>query len=223
MDAEFWLERWREGRIGFHHDAPMPLLLEHWPSLALPPDSRVLVPLCGKSLDMLWLASQGHRVLGVELSPLAIAQFFEENALRPEIRESPLGRHYLADRIELIQGDAFLLDEATLADCAAVYDRAAIIALPPPLRQRYAAEVYRRLPRGCRGLMITLEYPQAEKSGPPFSVEEPELRALLEPGWRIEVAERRDILASQPAFSEQGVTALDTVVYRLHHQGAAEA
>lgn len=223
MDAEFWLDRWREGRIGFHHDAPMPLLLEHWPSLALPPDSRVLVPLCGKSLDMLWLASQGHRVLGVELSPLAIAQFFEENALRPEIRESPLGRHYLADRIELIQGDAFLLDEATLADCAAVYDRAAIIALPPPLRQRYAAEVYRRLPRGCRGLMITLEYPQAEKSGPPFSVEEPELRALLEPGWRIEVAERRDILASQPAFSEQGVTALDTVVYRLHHQGAAEA
>ncbi len=223
MDAEFWLERWREGRIGFHHDAPMPLLLEHWPSLALPPDSRVLVPLCGKSLDMLWLASQGHRVLGVELSPLAIAQFFEENALRPEIRESPLGRHYLADRIELIQGDAFLLDEATLADCAAVYDRAAIIALPPPLRQRYAAEVYRRLPRGCRGLMITLEYPQAEKSGPPFSVDEPELRALLEPDWRIEVAERRDILASQPAFSEQGVTALDTVVYRLHHQSATEA
>lgn len=223
MDAEFWLDRWREGRIGFHHDAPMPLLLEHWPSLALPPDSRVLVPLCGKSLDMLWLASQGHRVLGVELSPLAIAQFFEENALRPEVRESPLGRHYRADHIELIQGDAFLLDEATLADCAAVYDRAAIIALPPPLRQRYATEVYRRLPRGCRGLMITLEYPQAEKSGPPFSVDEPEVRALLEPAWNIDVAERRDILASQPAFSEQGVTALDTVVYRLDHQGAANA
>lgn len=223
MDAEFWQQRWREGRIGFHHDAPMPLLVAHWPRLALPPDSRVLVPLCGKSLDMLWLAAQGHRVLGVELSPLAIAQFLEENRLTASTWDSPLGRHYLADRIELIQGDAFALDSNTLAGCTAIYDRAAIIALPPALRRHYAASVYARLPPGARGLMITLEYPQAEKDGPPFSVEEPEVRALLEPGWQVNVIERRDILASQTSFVEQGVTALDTAVYALWHEGASHA
>lgn len=215
MEPEFWLQRWREGRTGFHREAPIPLLLEHWPRLALPPGSRVLVPLCGKSLDMVWLASQGHRVLGVELSPLAIAQFFEENGLTARVHESALGRHHVAGTIELIQGDAFALDQATLDSCAAVYDRAAIIALPPALRERYACQVYARLAPGSRGLMITLEYPQAEKQGPPFSVEEPEVRALLEPGWQVERVERRDILASQPSFSEQGVTALSTVVYEL--------
>ncbi len=220
MDANFWHQRWREGRIGFHHDAPMPLLLEHWPRLALAPGRRVLVPLCGKSLDLLWLAAQGHRVLGVELSPLAIAQFLEENALQAEIHDSALGRHYRSGQIELIEGDAFALDEATLAGCDAVYDRAAIIALPPDLRRRYAATVYARLPRGCAGLMITLEYPQAEKDGPPFSVQEPEVRALLEPDWQVEVAERRDILATQPSFQEQGVSALDTVVYALRRTAA---
>ncbi len=217
MEPEFWLQRWREGRTGFHREAPIPLLLEHWPRLALPPGSRVLVPLCGKSLDMVWLASQGHRVLGVELSPLAIAQFFEENGLTARVHESALGRHHVAGTIELIQGDAFALDQATLDSCAAVYDRAAIIALPLALRERYARQVYARLAPGSRGLMITLEYPQAEKQGPPFSVEEPEVRALLEPGWQVERVERRDILASQPSFSEQGVTALSTVVYELRH------
>src|SRR5690348_18017582 len=83
MRAEFWLERWREGRTGFHRDTPMPLLLRHWPALALPRGSRVLVPLCGKTLDMPWLAEQGHRVLGVELSPLAVEQFFAGQGLAP--------------------------------------------------------------------------------------------------------------------------------------------
>ncbi len=220
MDAEFWQQRWREGRIGFHHEAPMPLLVEHWQQLALPPDRRVLVPLCGKSVDMLWLAAQGCRVLGVEISPLAIAQFLQENGLTATTRDSPLGRHYHAGRIELIEGDAFALDAATLAGCDAVYDRAAIIALPPDLRQRYAESVYARLPHGCRGLMITLEYPQAEKDGPPFSVRESEVRALLTPDWRVDVAERRDILAAQPSFSRQGVSALDTVVYALRRETA---
>ena len=223
MDAKFWHERWREGRIGFHHDAPMPLLVEHWPRLALPPNSRVLVPLCGKSLDMLWLAAQGHRVLGVELSPLAITQFLTENRLVARTWDSPLGRHHRAGRIELIEGDAFALDAAPLAGCAAVYDRAAIIALPPALRQRYVKTVYAHLPQGARGLMITLEYPQPEKGGPPFSVEESQVRALLEPDWRVAMIERRDILASQPSFSEQGVTALDTAIYALQREAAPRA
>lgn len=215
MEAEFWLQRWREGQIGFHRDSVMPLLERHWPALALPKGSRVFVPLAGKSLDMLWLAAQGHRVLGVELSPLAVAQFFADNGLSPQTHESRHGIHHVAGDIEIILGDAFALDAETLTDCAGVYDRAALIALPPDLRARYVDELYERLPAGCRGLLITLEYPQHEKNGPPFSVEAREVRERFEPSWNVDLLERRDILASQPSFVAEGVTALATAVYRL--------
>ncbi len=219
MDAEFWHQRWRDNNIGFHQGQPASLLQKHWPAIAAPAGSRVFVPLSGKSVDMLWLASQGHRVLGVELSPLAIEQFFAEHALEPEIVESRYGTQYRAGDIELICGDVFALDEAALADCAAVYDRAALVALPPELRQRYVDELYARLPIGCRGLLTTLEYPAHEKAGPPFSVTEAEVRERYAPHWAIDLLERRDILSTEPAFIDQGVTALDTCVYCLQHNG----
>ncbi|MHB8912962.1 MAG: thiopurine S-methyltransferase [Lysobacter sp.] len=214
-DAQFWHDRWREGRIGFHQETVTPWLPKLWPSLALPAGSRVFVPLAGKSLDLVWLRAQGHRVLGVELSRLAVEQFFAENDLHPATRESRYGTHYSADGIELICGDAFALDAEALADCDGVFDRAALIALPTELRQRYVGKLYARLPSGCRGLLVTLEYPQAEKDGPPFSVDEAEVRALYERDWTVSVLGRADILASQPRFVEEGMTALATAVYRL--------
>ncbi|HEY8682228.1 MAG TPA: thiopurine S-methyltransferase [Rhodanobacter sp.] len=215
MEPDFWQQRWRDGRIGFHQDTPMPLLLEHWPSLGLAPGSQVFVPLAGKSLDLAWLAAQGHRVLAVELSPLAVAQFFAEHGLTPQAHDTRYGCHYRAGNIELICGDVFDLDAEVLAGCAAVYDRAALIALPPPLRRRYVRELHARLPAGCRGLLITLEYPQAEKEGPPFAVAEAEVRELYERDWHVTTLTRRDILAQQPGFVAEGVSALATVVYRL--------
>lgn len=225
MDADFWHQRWQDNRIGFHQDQPTPLMQKHWPSIGAPPGCRVFVPLAGKSRDMLWLAAQGHRVLGVELSQLAVEQFFDEHGLQPDIHETRYGRHYRArgtqtGDIELICGDAFALDAAALADCAAVFDRAALIALPSELRLRYVDELYARLPGECRGLLITLEYPQDEKEGPPFSVTESEVRARFDSRWNVELLERRDILATQSNFIDEGVSALDTCVYRLQrHAG----
>jgi thiopurine S-methyltransferase len=215
MDPDFWHQRWREGRIGFHQDRPTPLLLEHWPALALAPGSQVFVPLAGKSLDLVWLAAQGHRVLGVELSPLAVEQFFAGHGLTPEVHDSRYGRHYRAGDIELICGDVFGLDAEALPGCAAVYDRAALIALPPELRRRYVRELHAQLPAGCRGLLITLEYPQHEKQGPPFAVLEAEVRELYGRDWAVATLDRHDILAEQPAFAAEGVSMLATVVYRL--------
>lgn len=215
MDAGYWKQRWDDGRTGWHQDAPTPLLLKHWPSLRVAPGARVFVPLAGKSRDMLWFAAQGYRVLGVELSQLAVERFFADNGLVPERSDSRYGAHYRAGGVELICGDAFVLDAGALADCEAVFDRAALIALPPELRQRYVRELYARLPTDCRGLLVTLEYPQHEKDGPPFSVPEPEVRALYGSDWDISVMERRDILAQQPTFIEEGVTALATVAYRI--------
>lgn len=215
MERDFWLERWQQGRIGFHQDRPTPLLLEHWPSLRIAAGARVFVPLCGKSLDIAWLASQGFRVLGVELSAQAVDAFFAEHGLEPRVHDSAFGRHYASGAIEIICGDAFALDSRTLESCAAVYDRAALIALPAPMRQRYVHELYAGLPGSCTGLVVTLEYPQHEKAGPPFSVDEAEVRSLYARDWDVRVLARHAILDQQPGFAAEGVTSLDTVAYRI--------
>ena len=214
MQPDFWHQRWADNQIGFHQSAPTPLLLKHWPALGITPGAQVFVPLAGKSLDMAWLASQGHRVLGVELSQLAVEQFFAEHDLQPGIRETKYGRHYTANGIELICGDAFALDADALRDCAAVFDRAALIALPPELRERYASELYASLPTGSRGLLVTLEYPQEERPGPPFSVTEDEIRALYSRDWQVDLLDRRPIPPEHPGYVG-GVSRLDTATYAL--------
>ena len=215
METEFWHERWREGKIGFHQDRVSPMLEAHWDALGLADGCTVFVPLAGKSLDMDWLAPRGHSVLGVEISEIAVRQFFAERDLRPTITMTRYGAHFTHGAIELICGDAFALDAEALAGCAGVFDRAALIALPLDMRRRYADELYARLPSGCRGLLVTLEYPPHEKQGPPFTVDEAEVRSLFAPHWDIDLLERKDILADQPGFLAEGVTALHTSAYRL--------
>lgn len=218
MDEAFWLQIWREGHIPFHLGKPAPALVQHWPALSLPAGSRVLVPLCGKSQDLLWLRERGHRVLGVELSPLAVQQFFDENGLRPTQRESPAGRHYEVERLELIQGDVFALDARTIAGCDAVYDRGALIALPADMRRRYADHVYGQLGAGRRALLLTLEYCQTEMPGPPFSVDEPALRALLGTAFEIDALARVDALAAHQELANRGLSALQSAVYALRRE-----
>lgn len=217
MQPDFWHQRWADHQIGFHQPAPTSLLLKHWPRLGVPTGATVFVPLCGKSLDMAWLASQGHQVLGVELSQVAVEQFFAEHDLTPDVHVSQYGTHYRAGGIEIIHGDAFGLDAEVLANCAAVFDRAAMIALPPPMRVRYAEELYARLPSGCRGLLITLEYPQTDRDGPPFAISEDEVRERYALSWQVELLERRSIPSDHPGFV-RGASKLDTAVYGLQHR-----
>jgi thiopurine S-methyltransferase len=216
MEATFWLERWRDGRTHFHQAMVTPQLPAHWPScITLPAGSRILVPLCGKSLDMLWIAAQGYRVLGVELSVLGVQQFFAENGLQPALRESPMGTHYVAGAIEIICGDIFKMDAAMLASCDGVYDRAALVALPAEMRAPYVAHVYAQLPGHYQGMLITLDYPQEMMNGPPFSVPDEEVQALYGPHTTAAMHAREDILAEEPKFAQRGVTRLDTLVYKL--------
>ena len=177
------------------------------------------MPLCGKSLDMVWLAAQGHEVLGVELAPLAVEQFFAENELRPVIHESSYGRHYVAGNIEIICGDIYNLDARILSHCVGAYDRAALVALPESMRASYVRHVYGQLSPSWRGLLITLDYPQEEMAPAIFH------RRQRGPGPVQGVApaaiiDRRDILDKEPKFQAAGVSRLDTVVYRLGQQRA---
>ncbi|CAM5200113.1 Thiopurine S-methyltransferase OS=Castellaniella defragrans OX=75697 GN=tpm PE=3 SV=1 [Castellaniella defragrans] len=215
MDTEFWLQRWKQGQTGFHQAHVMPLLQKHWSGLRVPAGGRVLVPLAGKSLDVAWLAEQGHEVLAVELSPLAVEQFLHEHRLHPTPEITPEGVLYRAGNIQYLCGDVFTLTAGTLASIQGCYDRAALIALPPELRTRYVERVYHRLPEGCRTLLLTLDYPQEEMQGPPFSVPDEEVTARFGQRWQVEHLESRDILAKEPKFSARGLTRMSTSVFRL--------
>ncbi|BBP75731.1 thiopurine S-methyltransferase [Pseudomonas gingeri] len=215
MQPEFWHKRWEFNQIGFHLDQVNPCLQRFWPDLALEPEARVLVPLCGKSLDLAWLAAQGLRVLGVELSEKAVEAFFAEQQLKPQVREHGALRIYEAGPLELWCGDFFALTAADVADCTALYDRAALIALPLEMRERYTAHLTRILPGGCQGLLITLDYDQAQIDGPPFAVLDGEVRRLLEPQWQLRMEEERDVLGESWKFLQAGVTRLEERVYRL--------
>lgn len=221
MDAEFWLERWREGRTHFHQDRVTPPLKKYWQTLDLPADSQVLVPLCGKSLDMIWLAEQGFDVLGVELSRMAVEQFFSENGLTPTVQTSAAGTHYRSGRIEIIAGDIFDVDQSLLSGCAGVFDRAALVALPDSMRARYVQHIYAQLPPHYEGLLITLDYLQDQMEGPPFSVPDAEVQALYIPHTQAILLNRRDMLDKEPKFAERGLTKMDALAYHL--KGAARS
>jgi thiopurine S-methyltransferase len=215
MDSQFWRERWARNQIGFHLPEVNPYLQRHWPRLALAQGAKVLVPLCGKSLDLVWLASQGHRVLGVELSEQAVEAFFSEQGLTPRISQHGVFKVYQADVIEVWCGDFFALDADALRDCTALYDRAALIALPPLMRARYTEHLNVLLGAGCKGLLITLDYDQAQKAGPPFAVTDDEVKLLLGAHWALEVVEEQDVLGESWKFVQDGVTRLEERAYQL--------
>ncbi|MCP8467286.1 thiopurine S-methyltransferase [Pseudomonas sp. ZM23] len=215
MQHDFWQARWARNEIGFHQGQVNPGLARHWPTLQLAPDTQVLVPLCGKSLDMLWLAEQGYRVLGVELAERAVVDFFASLGVEPSITEEGPMRRYCHERLEILQGDFFDTAAEHLAGCAALYDRAALIALPHDMRVAYAAHLQRTLPSTLAGLLVTLEYPQAEMDGPPFAVPADEVRRHFVEPWQVDEVERLDVLAENPKFLKRGVSRLDEVVFRL--------
>lgn len=213
MDKDFWHERWRTGQIGFHSQQPHWALEHHWRDLDLSIDERVLVPLCGKSLDMRWLRQCGHPVDGVELDRIAVRAFFDEWRSSGALESAPEENGALteADGVRLWTLDFFeFRPEAPLR---AFYDRAAMIALPEPLRRAYCTQLRSCLDAGAAGLLVTLEYPQYQKDGPPFSVGPEEVNAIS--GFKIQVLARRDVLAESPKFRERRVTSLHEAVYKL--------
>ncbi|WLH31737.1 thiopurine S-methyltransferase [Pseudomonas canadensis] len=215
MEPKFWQERWARNQIGFHLSEVNPYLQRHWPQLAVAEGSKVLVPLCGKSLDLVWLASHGLRVMGVELSEQAVEAFFSEQNLVPRITRRSAFTVYQADLIEVWCGDFFALDAEALVGCAALYDRAALIALPPLMRAQYAEHLSRLLPSGCQGLLITLDYDQTQKAGPPFAVTDDEVKVLFGSDWTLRALQEQDVLEESWKFVQEGVTRLDERVYRL--------
>ena len=214
MEPAFWHRKWADNQIGFHQAQPSPYLQRHWPALGLAEGSRVLVPLCGKSLDLAWLAAQGHRVLGIELSPRAVEAFFTEHGLDAQVSRQGAFEVWRSGDVQVWCGDFFALRAEDIADCAGLYDRAAMIALPPVMRERYLALLSRALPVGAKGLLVTLDYDQKLLAGPPFSVGDDEVRQGLA-GWSLQALETNELIGESPKFQQTGLTSLLERVYRV--------
>ncbi|MCZ6658840.1 MAG: thiopurine S-methyltransferase [Gammaproteobacteria bacterium] len=216
MEAKFWLERWLNRQIGWHQDQFNPWLIKYWPGFALPAGSSVFVPLCGKSLDMMWLKSAGHRVFGVELSELAVEEFFAEAQIEFEIVENPpdLPR-YRGDVFNIYCGDYLEISARQLNVAHGTYDRGGLVALPLEQRAIYADHVQRVMPDGGHMLLLTFEYDQGQVPGPPFSVEQSEVQTLYGSRCKVELLEVGTTDVVPPHFTEAGVTSAMEGIYHI--------
>lgn len=175
MDTQFWHDRWASNEIGFHKSEANPLLVKYVDELSLATGSRFFLPLCGKTLDIGWLLSRGYRVAGAELSAVAIEQLFAQLGVTPTITRVGTLAHYRAPQLDLFVGDIFRVTPELLGPVDAIYDRAALVALPQDMRARYAAHLA-TLTAHAPQLLISFEYDQRVMEGPPFSVSEEEIR-----------------------------------------------
>jgi len=208
MDHVFWHERWNSGLTAFDQTDANSLLARHWGGLGLAAGSDVFVPLCGKTVDMAWLATAGHRVIGNELSPVAIEAFLQENALEAVWHREPAFTVYETPRYEFWCGDLFAMPAAPLAQVAAVYDRAALVALPADARRRYAHHVTDVIPADAVIFQLALEYDPAEMEGPPFSVPLAEIEELYGGTFALDVIASENAIERNPGLRARGVSRL---------------
>ena len=221
MDPDFWHERWARDEIGFHKHAYNAHMTAFLHRLDLAPGAHVLVPLCGKSLDLLWLYREGYAVSGIEISRKAVEAFFNENALPFERSERHGMSCYRHERLAIWCTDFFEFDFSAIDPVDGVYDRASLVALPRGMREDYARVMLRRLPEQTPMLLITLDYPQHEMNGPPFAVTREEVEHLYGGHWRIEEIHDEDCLAEEPRMRKKGLSRLYERVYLLNVRDTA--
>ena len=215
MEQNFWHERWEKEEIGFHLKDTNPFLKEYWKNLNTSSNDTIFVPLCGKSLDLLWLAEHVKHVIGNELSQKAVEGFFSENDLIPTISQGKNFIEYRYENITLLCGDFFQLTPSDLPECRFIYDRASLIAFPPDMRQQYVDKLASLLPEETRRLLVTIEYPQHEMDGPPFSIPPADVQQLFSQRYRIDGLETKDILEASPRFKNKGITRMFEHVFLL--------
>lgn len=192
MEENFWHQKWERGDIAFHESEANPFLIEHFKKLNLPKDSRVFLPLCGKTRDVAWLLACGYRVVGAELSELAINELFKDLVLAPEISRIGELIRYSANNIDILLGDIFAVSVDYLGPVSAIYDRAALVALPAGIRAHYTSHLI-NISDAAPQLLITYEYNQQLIDGPPFSVNEDEVKQHYGTRYHLKSVESKNV------------------------------
>lgn len=214
MHSEFWHERWAQDIIHFHQDQVNPYLQQYWSRLELDKGSRVFVPMCGKSKDMLWLLQQGYQVVANELSEKAVQAFFAEQNMHASLQQHDDYHVYTAADIQIWCGDYFTLQVEDVGVIDAVYDRAALIAMPTTMRQDYTRQML-QLAAHADQCLITLEYDENIMQGPPFPVFVQEINDHYAQNYHISRLYCEDVLKENQKFRERGLTYLSECLYLL--------
>ncbi len=192
MDANFWHQKWQRGEIAFHEQEANPFLTDHFEKLNLVPGSRVFLPLCGKTRDAAWLLAHGYRVVGAELSEIAVNDLFAELGVEPEISKVGKLVRYSAEDIDILVGDIFDVTAGHLGPINAIYDRAALVALPARMREKYTSHLM-TITDAAPQLLICLAYNQLLLEGPPFSVNEDEVDQHYGAAYQVMSVESRNV------------------------------
>ncbi|MCC5907408.1 MAG: thiopurine S-methyltransferase [Balneolaceae bacterium] len=193
MELSYWQSRWEKGNTGFHMPGGYPGLRNHWDALNISTEAQILVPLCGKTPDMVWLATKTDKVTGVEISEKAIREFFDEQNLTTEQERFANFTIFKTRNIELWCGDFFKLPEHKFPETVLIYDKAALQALPEPMRIRYAEKIISICSPSSKILLHHFTYAQNEMNGPPFSVSSDEIQSLFGNKFEIQILEQNNL------------------------------
>lgn len=190
MEHEFWHNKWKANEIGFHKDETNTFLKDNLQSLSLTPSATIFVPLCGKTLDIAYLLSLGHKVVAAELNESAVIQLFENMKVTPDISDVGNLKQYQAQNLTVFVGDVFELTEGLIGSVDAIYDRAALVALPDAMRRRYAQHLM-AITKNTPQLLVTIEYDQSQYNGPPFAISEQIVRKLYATTYECDLLQRQ--------------------------------
>lgn len=161
MEEIFWFNSWELNRTytGFRRQDIHPYAVKYLTPFSLEGKS-VFVPLCGKSLDLLYFSHFAFRVIGVDISEKPILQFFEEN----QRMYKRIGNRFISGNLTILCCDFFSLTAKELGPIDIIYDRASLAVLPPPLRIKYRQVLERLTPVGALNFLNTPENATAKST-----------------------------------------------------------
>jgi thiopurine S-methyltransferase len=219
INDQYWQEKWQQNEIGFNQSTPNILLQKYLPQFNLAVDAKILVPLCGKSIDMIWLSKQGYQVIGIELSPVACRAFFHEHNLLMTTthQDGFIIFKNLEKNITLFCGDFFSINKNIIGSIDTIYDRAALIALPEKIRSKYVNYLVSLSDIHTKILLITTAYDQEQMNGPPFSVDENTVRSLYESHFSVHQCYNKPLKSIPNHLQSKGLRAANEQAYILEH------
>lgn len=216
MEISYWISRWEKDKTGWNQKQVNPKLRKYWKHLNTPANPAVLVPLCGKSIDLKWLSQQAQKVIGIEVSEKAVHDFLEQHANDYITQHRGEFTVYKSGTFEIWQGNYFHMKPSYLGPIDAVYDRAALVSMPPAKRVAYTKKLLELTENRAEMLLISFDYPQQEMTGPPFSVPDEEIQQHYGPHYEIEIINKENIIKSVQNFNRRGLKSyFFEKVYRL--------